>query len=140
MSDQAARPPDGAPDAAVRAATMRRVTRRIVPLLMLGYVVSYIDRINIGFAKFGLEESFGMSGAEYGFAAGIFFLGYVLAEVPSNIVLARVGARPWLARIMVTWGSSRPRWRSPPTWRPSTSCGSCSASPRRASSPASCST
>ncbi|WP_206681754.1 MULTISPECIES: MFS transporter [Actinomadura] len=83
---------------------MRRITLRIVPVLMLGYIVSYIDRINIGFAKFGMEDTFGMSGAEYGFAAGIFFLGYVLAEVPSNIAMARFGARIWLTRIMVTWG------------------------------------
>lgn len=86
------------------AGTMRKVTRRVVPILMLGYIVSYIDRINISFAKFGMEETFGMSGAEYGFAAGIFFVGYVLAEVPSNIVMARLGARIWLSRIMVTWG------------------------------------
>ncbi|MBO2463956.1 MFS transporter [Actinomadura violacea] len=80
------------------------MTLRILPLLMIGYVVSYIDRINIGFAKLGMEHSFGMSGAAYGFAAGIFFLGYVLAEVPSNIAMARFGARLWLTRIMVTWG------------------------------------
>ncbi|WP_344420825.1 MFS transporter [Amycolatopsis minnesotensis] len=91
-------------DEPVRASTIRRLTRRIVPVLMLGYLVSYLDRINISFAKFGLEESFGMSAAEYGFAAGIFFVGYVLAEVPSNIIMARVGARVWLTRIMVTWG------------------------------------
>ncbi|MFC6937953.1 MFS transporter [Actinomadura yumaensis] len=119
---------------------MRRITLRIVPVLMLGYIVSYIDRINIGFAKFGMEDTFGMSGAEYGFAAGIFFLGYVLAEVPSNIAMARFGARIWLTRIMVTWGSSRARSPSRATSRRSTACGSCSASPRRGSSPASCCT
>lgn len=84
--------------------TLRKVTRRIVPLLMLGYVVSYIDRINISFAKFGMEDTFGITATQYGFAAGIFFVGYVLAEVPSNIVLLKVGARIWLTRIMVTWG------------------------------------
>ncbi|WP_020674183.1 MFS transporter [Amycolatopsis nigrescens] len=91
-------------DGSLRASTMRRVTRRVVPLLMLGYIVSYIDRINISFAKFGLEETFGMSATQYGFAAGIFFVGYVLAEVPSNMIMAKVGARIWLSRIMVTWG------------------------------------
>ncbi|MFD9961688.1 MFS transporter [Amycolatopsis sp. NPDC058986] len=91
------------PDA-VRAHTMRRVMWRIVPLLMLCYVVNYLDRTNIGFAKFGLEKTFGMSAAQYGFAAGVFFVGYVLAEVPSNMIMARVGVRIWLTRIMVTWG------------------------------------
>ncbi|MFH8347747.1 MFS transporter [Streptomyces sp. NPDC018045] len=80
------------------------MSRRVVPLLMLGYVVSFLDRINISFAKFGLEDSYGMTGTQYGFAVGVFFVGYVLAEVPSNIVLVRVGARIWLSRIMVTWG------------------------------------
>ncbi|WP_433332648.1 MFS transporter [Spirillospora sp. CA-294931] len=91
-------------DDTLQAQTMRKVTVRLIPLLMLGYVVSYIDRINIGFAKFGMERSFGMSATQYGFAAGIFFLGYVLAEVPSNIAMARFGARVWLTRIMITWG------------------------------------
>ncbi|WP_257925267.1 MFS transporter [Amycolatopsis iheyensis] len=83
---------------------MRKVTRRVVPLLVLGYFVSYLDRINISFAKFGMEHEFGMSATQYGFAAGIFFVGYILAEVPSNMILAKVGARVWLARILVTWG------------------------------------
>ncbi|TCO44812.1 MFS transporter [Actinocrispum wychmicini] len=92
------------PEDLLAASTTRKVTRRVVPLLVLGYLVSYIDRINIGFAKFGMERTFEMSGAQYGFAAGIFFLGYILAEVPSNIIMARVGARIWLCRILVTWG------------------------------------
>ncbi|PXX59181.1 sugar phosphate permease [Nocardia tenerifensis] len=88
----------------LQANTIRKITRRIVPLLMIGYIVSYIDRINVSFAKFGMEETFGMSATQYGFVAGIFFVGYVLAEVPSNIVMTRVGARIWLSRILVTWG------------------------------------
>lgn len=88
----------------LQANTIRKITRRIVPLLMVGYIVSYIDRINISFAKFGMEETFGMSATQYGFAAGIFFVGYVLAEVPSNIIMTKVGARIWLSRILVTWG------------------------------------
>ncbi|WP_158891743.1 MFS transporter [Amycolatopsis anabasis] len=99
-----ARAGEKSPDDSPRAATMRKVTRRVVPVLMLGYIVSYIDRINISFAKFGLEQSFGMTAAQYGFAAGIFFVGYVLAEVPSNMIMVKVGARIWLSRIMVTWG------------------------------------
>ncbi|CAM4265351.1 MFS transporter [Nocardia ninae] len=88
----------------LQATTIRKITRRIVPLLMIGYIVSYIDRINVSFAKFGMEETFGMTATQYGFAAGIFFVGYVLAEVPSNIVMNKVGARIWLSRILVTWG------------------------------------
>ncbi|WP_107657760.1 MFS transporter [Nocardia suismassiliense] len=88
----------------LQANTIRKITRRIVPLLMIGYIVSYIDRINISFAKFGMEETFGMTATQYGFAAGIFFVGYVLAEVPSNIIMNKVGARIWLSRILLTWG------------------------------------
>ncbi|WP_167475815.1 MFS transporter [Nocardia arthritidis] len=83
---------------------IRKITLRMVPLLMVGYIVSYLDRINIGFAKFGMEKTFGMSATQYGFLAGIFFIGYVLAEVPSNVIMTRVGARLWLSRILVTWG------------------------------------
>src|SRR6266542_1787576 len=116
----------GSGDDSLQASTMRKVTWRVVPILMVGYVISYIDRINISFAKFGFEKSFGMTATQYGFAAGIFFLGYVLAEVPSNMILLRVGARLWLSRIMVTWGSSpRPR-PSCRTSKPSTPCGFCS--------------
>ncbi|MGX1772232.1 MFS transporter [Nocardia brasiliensis] len=89
---------------ALQANTIRKITRRIVPLLVIGYIVSYIDRINVSFAKFGMEETFGMSATQYGFVAGIFFVGYVLAEVPSNIIMTKVGARIWLSRILVTWG------------------------------------
>ncbi|WP_245645394.1 MFS transporter [Pseudonocardia acaciae] len=88
----------------LRAGTLRKVTWRLVPLLMLCYTVNYLDRINISFAKFGLEKSFGMTATQYGFAAGIFFVGYVLAEVPSNMIMTKVGARIWITRIMVTWG------------------------------------
>jgi ACS family tartrate transporter-like MFS transporter len=88
----------------LETSTMRKVTRRVVPLLVVGYLVSYLDRINISFAKFGMEDSFGLTATQYGFAAGIFFVGYILAEVPSNMILAKVGARIWLARILVTWG------------------------------------
>ncbi|RZL84478.1 MAG: MFS transporter [Rhodococcus sp. (in: high G+C Gram-positive bacteria)] len=88
----------------VHTSALRKITRRVMPILVLGYFISYLDRINISFAKFGLEESFGMSATAYGFAAGIFFLGYILFEVPSSIMMRRYGARFWLTRIMVTWG------------------------------------
>jgi len=90
--------------ARLRARTLRKVTLRVVPILTVGYVVSYIDRINVGFAKFGMDKTFGMTATQYGFIAGIFFVGYILAEVPSNIIMTKVGARVWLSRILVTWG------------------------------------
>ncbi|WP_435242650.1 MFS transporter [Streptomyces cucumeris] len=89
---------------AVGARALRKVTWRLMPVLIAGYFVSYVDRINISFAKFGLTESFGLSATGFGFAAGIFFVGYILFEVPSNLVQHRVGARIWLSRIMLTWG------------------------------------
>jgi ACS family tartrate transporter-like MFS transporter len=85
-------------------ATLRRITRRLIPFLLLLYVVAYIDRVNVGFAALQMNEDLGFSAAMYGFGAGIFFAGYALFEVPSNLVLARVGARLWIARIMVSWG------------------------------------
>lgn len=91
-------------DSPFGASVLRKVTLRLVPLLMVGYIVSYVDRINIGFAKFGMDKAFGLSATQYGFVAGVFFVGYILAEVPSNIIMTKVGARVWLSRILVTWG------------------------------------
>ncbi|MCC6244068.1 MAG: MFS transporter [Gemmatimonadaceae bacterium] len=85
-------------------AAFRRVTRRLIPLLFVSYIVAYLDRVNIGFAKLQMAESLALSDAVYGFGAGVFFLGYFLFEVPSNLMLERVGARLWIARIMITWG------------------------------------
>ena len=84
-------------------AVYARITRRILPLLMLAWLFAYIDRVNIGFAKLQMAQDLGFSDAVYGFGAGIFFLGYFVFEVPSNLLLHRVGARRWIARIMVTW-------------------------------------
>lgn len=81
-----------------------RIAIRLLPFLILLYVISFIDRINIGFAKLRMASDIGLSDAAYGFGAGIFFLAYCLCEVPSNLILARVGARLWIARIMVVWG------------------------------------
>ncbi len=78
--------------------------RRLVPLLLVCYVVNWIDRVNVGFAALQMNEDLGFDPAVYGFGAGIFFVGYALFEVPSNVILYRVGARRWIARIMVTWG------------------------------------
>ncbi|MFT0171204.1 MFS transporter [Paraburkholderia mimosarum] len=94
----------GAPPSAFEEATYRKVAWRLTPLLMLCYVVAYLDRVNVGFAKLQMSSALNLSDAVYGFGAGIFFVGYFLFEVPSNIILHRVGARVWIARIMVTWG------------------------------------
>lgn len=82
----------------------RKIALRIIPLLFLGYVVAFLDRVNIGFAKLQMAGDLGLSDAAYGLGAGIFFLGYFVFEVPSNLVLVRVGAKRWMARIMISWG------------------------------------
>ncbi len=81
----------------------RKVLRRLVPFLMLCYFAAFLDRVNVGFAALTMNRDLGLSAAVYGFGAGIFFLGYFLFEVPSNIILEKVGARRWIARIMITW-------------------------------------
>jgi len=85
-------------------ATYLKVTWRLIPLLLLCYIVAYLDRVNVGFAKLQMAGDLGFSDAVYGLGAGMFFIGYFFFEVPSNIILHRVGARVWIARIMVTWG------------------------------------
>ncbi len=85
-------------------ATYRKVTWRLVPFLMLCYVTAYLDRVNVGFAKLQMLNDLGFSETVYGLGAGIFFIGYFIFEVPSNVILHRVGARIWIARIMITWG------------------------------------
>lgn len=84
--------------------TVRRVTVRLVPLLMALYFVNYLDRTNLGIAKAEVSADLQLSATMFGLASGIFFIGYVLVEVPSNLALARFGARRWLARIAVSWG------------------------------------
>lgn len=85
-------------------ALFRKIAWRLIPILMLGYLAASIDRVNVGFAKLHMAQELGFSDAVYGFGAGVFFLGYFLFEVPSSIILHRVGARLWIARIMATWG------------------------------------
>src|SRR3954447_15889575 len=84
--------------------TMRKVYLRILPFAALTYFMCYLDRINVGFAALTMNKDIGLDAAVYGMAAGAFFWGYVLAEVPSNVILEKVGARVWIARIMITWG------------------------------------
>lgn len=88
----------------IEARTLRRITWRIAPFIMLLYFIAYIDRVNIGFASLTMNKDLGFTPGIFGFGAGIFFWGYFLFEVPSNIVLDKVGARLWIARVMVTWG------------------------------------
>jgi D-galactonate transporter len=85
-------------------ATYRKVTWRLLPLLFFCYVLAYLDRVNVGFAKLQMQTDLGFSDTVYGIGAGVFFIGYFLFEVPSNLILERVGARIWIARIMILWG------------------------------------
>lgn len=98
----------GAPAAALEAAreeaVYRKVTWRLIPFLLVCYIVAYLDRVNVGFAKLQMLDELQLSEAVYGLGAGIFFLGYFIFEVPSNVILHRVGARRWIARIMISWG------------------------------------
>jgi ACS family tartrate transporter-like MFS transporter len=84
--------------------TLRKISRRLIPFLFVLYIVAWLDRVNVGFAALQMNADLGFSSAAFGFGSGVFFLGYCLFEVPSNIILDRVGARLWIARIMVTWG------------------------------------
>jgi len=97
-------------------ATYKRVAWRILPLLFISYIVAYMDRVNVGFAKLQMLGDLGFSDAVYGLGAGLFFIGYFMFEVPSNLLLHRFGARRWIARIMITWAllSMATAWVSTP--------------------------
>ncbi|MBT2475717.1 MFS transporter, partial [Microbacterium sp. ISL-103] len=82
----------------------RKVMLRVLPLAMLGFFLSYLDRVNIGYAQATMSADLGFSNVVYGLGAGLFFIGYFIFEIPSNLILAKVGARRWIARIMITWG------------------------------------
>ena len=88
----------------VEARTLNRVAWRFIPFLVLCYFVAYLDRVNVGFAKLTMDTDLGLSETAFGFGAGVFFLAYFLFEVPSNIIMDKVGARRWIARIMLSWG------------------------------------
>ena len=85
-------------------ATMRRVTLTLIPFLMVCYMVAFLDRVNVGFAALQMNHAIGLSPAVFGLGSGIFFIAYFIFEVPSNLLMQRVGARRWIARIMVSWG------------------------------------
>jgi MFS family permease len=101
---QPARIPNPALTAHEEDVLYRRIIFRIVPLFFLGFVLSYLDRVNIGFAKLQMQVDFGLSDRTFAIGASLFFWGYMLLEIPSNLILQRVGARAWIGRIMITWG------------------------------------
>ncbi|MGH8186434.1 MAG: MFS transporter, partial [Steroidobacteraceae bacterium] len=90
--------------AAAGERALRKVAWRLIPFMAVLYFIAFIDRVNIGFAALTMNADLGLTPRMFGFASGIFFLGYVLFEVPSNVIMQRVGARLWIARIMITWG------------------------------------
>jgi ACS family tartrate transporter-like MFS transporter len=89
----------------VATGTLRKVTLRLIPFLFVLYIVAWLDRVNVGFAGLQMNSDLGFSSAAFGFGSGVFFLGYCIFEVPSNLALHRVGARRWIARIMISWGA-----------------------------------
>jgi MFS transporter, ACS family, tartrate transporter len=91
------------PDVATE--TLQKITLRLIPFLFILYIVAWLDRVNVGFAGLQMNADLGFSSAAFGFGSGVFFLGYCLFEVPSNLVLHRVGARRWISRIMISWGA-----------------------------------
>src|ERR1044071_6582374 len=91
-------------DHSIGTATLRQVAWRLIPFLGMLYFFAFLDRVNVGFAALTMNADLGISAAAYGFGAGIFFLGYFLFEIPSNLILERFGARRWIARIMISWG------------------------------------
>ncbi|WP_016882011.1 MULTISPECIES: MFS transporter [unclassified Rhodococcus (in: high G+C Gram-positive bacteria)] len=101
MADQPTVPDD---TETLERSTIRRISIRLLPFLVLGYLIAYIDRSNVGFASLQMNDDIGLSASAFGLGASVFFLAYVLLEVPSNMALNKVGARLWIARIMITWG------------------------------------
>jgi sugar phosphate permease len=95
---------DSRDDISLEKSTMRQVSLRLVPFLMLCYFFAFVDRVNAGFAALQMNKDLGLSSSVFGLGGGIFFIAYFLFEVPSNLVLEKVGARIWIARIMITWG------------------------------------
>ena len=83
---------------------MAKVSRRLIPIMILMFCANFLDRVNIGFAALQMNRDLGLTPEVYGFAAGILFISYTAFEIPSNLILDKVGARVWLARIMITWG------------------------------------
>ncbi|HEY7644987.1 MAG TPA: MFS transporter, partial [Hyphomicrobiales bacterium] len=87
-----------------RKSAIAKAARRLLPFLCLCYVVNFLDRVNVGFAALAMNADLGFTPIIFGAGAGIFFIGYILFEIPSNLALQRFGARIWIARIMISWG------------------------------------
>jgi len=106
----------GIEDGLLEDRTVKKVFRRLMPFLGLLYVIAFLDRVNIGYAALSMNQDLGFSSAVYGLGAGIFFIGYFVMEIPGNLIMARVGARWWIARILITWGliSGLTAWVSTP--------------------------
>src|SRR5471032_1790508 len=85
-------------------AVYRKVTWRLIPFLFLCYILSYVDRVNVSFAKLQMQQDLNMSDTMYGIVMGVFFIGYFLWEVPSNLIMQKIGARRWIGPIMIVWG------------------------------------
>ena len=123
-------------NANVERTTIRKVYLRLLPLLFVSYFVCYLDRINVGFAALTMNKDLGFTATVFALGATAFFWGYCLFEIPSNIVLEKIGARVWIARIMITWGffpAPPPSSLARSASRPFASSSACA---RRASSPA----
>jgi ACS family tartrate transporter-like MFS transporter len=86
------------------ANAIAKAGRRLIPFLIVCYAVNFLDRVNVGFAALAMNEDLGFTPEVFGFGAGIFFVGYILFEIPSNLALHRFGARLWIGRIMISWG------------------------------------
>ncbi|SFM47421.1 MFS transporter [Methylobacterium pseudosasicola] len=104
MRGQSAEPTRASAPAVDERRLYGKMMRRILPFLFVCYVVSYLDRVNVGFAALTMNAHIGLTATSFGIGAGLFFLGYFIAEIPSNLIMMRVGARLWIARIMITWG------------------------------------
>jgi ACS family tartrate transporter-like MFS transporter len=103
--DEQFRTPETAVEARLADAALSKARRRLIPFLFVLYLVAYLDRINVGFASLQMNRELGLTESVFGLGAGLFFLGYSIFEVPSNLILERVGARRWIARIMISWGA-----------------------------------
>ncbi len=84
--------------------SIRKVTRRLLPFIFVLYVIAFLDRVNFGYAALDMNPALGISAEVFGFLSGIFFIGYLLFEIPSNMIMNRIGARIWITRIMISWG------------------------------------
>ena len=88
----------------IETRTIRKLRIRIIPFIFVLFVIAFLDRINIGFAALTMNKELALTSQQYGFVAGIFFFGYFIFEIPSNLLLHKIGARVWIARILISWG------------------------------------